>query len=74
MTIPCIADNGDKCPYIRFCLARINDPTIVGCGCPLYWNGLIDRGSIYVVHRVKQEEVQPRREKKAKKKKKRGAE
>ena len=54
MTIPCKADDGWKCPYIRTCLARLNDPSIIGCGYPLYLHGILQsKSDVYVVHRVK---------------------
>ena len=52
MTMPC--KKGDfKCPYIVTCIARLNDPTIVGCGLPFYLSGVIDKADLEVVHRVK---------------------
>ena len=68
MTIPCKAEDGWMCPYIKTCLARLNDPSIVGCGYPLYLNGLIRKSDILVSHRI----VQDAPEKPRPKKKKRG--
>ena len=54
MTIPCKAEDGWMCPYIKTCLARLNDPSIVGCGLPLYLNGIIkSKSDVFVVHRIK---------------------
>ena len=55
MIIKCILTRADKtkCPMIRYCLARLNDRTITGCGIPLYSAGLIRREEIQVEHTVK---------------------
>ena len=65
MTIPCKADDGWTCPYIVTCLARLNDPSIIGCGYPLWYHGIIQsKEDIYVVHAVrtdKQTKARPKR-------------
>lgn len=55
MIVKCIPTQSDKakCPMIRYCLARMNDRTITGCGIPLYSAGLIRREEIQVEHTVK---------------------
>ena len=57
MTINCVARNPDKtnCPYINYCLARLNDPTITGCGLPLYMAGVINKDDVRVVHTIKED-------------------
>lgn len=51
-SVPCNA--GDwTCPYIKFCFARLNDKTVVGCGIPLWWHGFIKWEEIAVAHAVK---------------------
>ena len=52
----CLGD-GEKedCPYIKTCLARLNDRTITGCGIPLYVAGFITKSEIFVQHTVKKE-------------------
>lgn len=71
MTIPCKADDGWKCPYFVTCLARLNDPSIIGCGYPLWYHGIIkSKSDIFVVHRVKtdaQETKRPKRKTKVQK-------
>lgn len=42
-----------SCPMIQYCLARLTDGTITGCGIPLYEAGLIRREEIMVEHTVK---------------------
>ena len=45
------------CPMIKFCIARLADPTVTGCGIPLWDAGLIRREGIMVEHTVKNLEV-----------------
>lgn len=58
MTINCIAktEGKENCPYLRVCLARLTDPTITGCGIPLYMAGVIDKSDIMVEHTVRHTE------------------
>lgn len=42
----------ERCPLIRFCIARMNDRTITGCGIPLLCAGLIRREQVEVEHAV----------------------
>ena len=51
-TIPCKAEDGFECPYLKICLARLTDRTITGCGMALYMNGLINYDEIAVQHTV----------------------
>lgn len=57
MTVSCRPRNPDRdrCPYIRFCFARMADRTITGCGLPLYMAGMIDKDDIMVEHTVGKE-------------------
>ncbi len=54
MIVKCKPTQPDKtdCPMLPYCLARLTDPTITGCGIPLYEAGLIKRQDIMVEHRV----------------------
>lgn len=54
MTVKCHPTQPDKtdCPMIRYCLARLTDGTITGCGIPLWYAGLIQRADIQVEHTV----------------------
>lgn len=45
--------NKVECPLIKYCIARLNDRTITGCGMPLYEAGLILREDIMVEHTVR---------------------
>ena len=42
----------ERCPLIRFCIARMNDRTITGCGIPLWYAGVIRREQVEVAHTV----------------------
>ena len=56
MTIPCKADDGWTCPLFKFCLARLNDPSIIGCGYALWYYGIIkSKSDIFVVHKARTE-------------------
>lgn len=50
MTYPC-----QGCPMKPYCLARLNDRTITGCGIPLYMTGQISKDEINVEHTVRGE-------------------
>ena len=52
--LPCKYDNV-KCPLYLYCLARMNDHTICGCGMPLYKAGKIRYEDIVVCHAVEKE-------------------
>lgn len=54
MIVKCKPTRPDKkdCPNLPYCLARLTDPTITGCGIPLYEAGLIQRADIQVEHTV----------------------
>ena len=52
-TIPCKAEDGFECPYLKTCFARLTDRTITGCGMALYMNGLIRYEEIGVKHTVR---------------------
>ena len=43
----------ERCPLIRFCIARLTDKTITGCGIPLWHAGVIRREEVQVEHTVK---------------------
>ena len=43
----------ESCPLIRFCIARMNDRTITGCGIPLWYAGVIRREQVEVEHTVR---------------------
>ena len=45
----------ENCPYLHYCLARLNDRTITGCGMALYEAGIIRKEEIIVQHTVKGE-------------------
>lgn len=67
MEVMCKSRRSDKtdCPYIRVCFARLTDPTITGCGLPLYMAGIINKSDIMVIHTVKAEEnPKPKRKRK----------
>ncbi len=53
--VKCHPTQPDKsnCPNLPYCLARLSDPTITGCGMPLYEAGLIQRADIRVEHTVR---------------------
>lgn len=57
MIVKCIPTKPDKteCPMIKFCLARLTDGTVTGCGIPLWYSGLIKREEITVEHTVRKE-------------------
>ena len=54
MIVKCKTDKAE-CPMIQYCIARLNDPTITGCGIPLWDAGLIRKEEIMVEHTVKGE-------------------
>lgn len=51
MTIKC-----QSCPMIQYCIARLTDRTITGCGMSLYEAGLIQKADIVVEHTVREEQ------------------
>lgn len=64
-------DNGGigDCPMCKFCLPRINDPTISGCSMPFVWAGYLDISEAVVEHTVSTEKKEPPRPGKRKKRK-----
>ena len=52
--LPCQAD-GYECEYYKLCLARRTDPTIVGCGIPLYAHGALGYNDVTVMRSVTSE-------------------
>ncbi len=57
MIVKCKPTQPDKqtCPLICFCIARMNDRTITGCGIPLWYAGMIRREQVQVEHTVRDE-------------------
>ena len=55
--VSCISPVADRtdCPYIKTCLARLNDRTITGCGMPLYVADIIPYSAVMVRHEVRKE-------------------
>ena len=55
MIVKCHPTQPDKtdCPNLPYCLARLSDPTITGCGMPLWEAGIIRREEIVVEHTVR---------------------
>ena len=55
MIVKCKPTQPDKqpCPLIRYCIARMNDRTITGCGIPIWYAGVIRREQVEVEHTVK---------------------
>ena len=45
----------DGCPMKICCLARLSDPTIVGCSVPEYVAGKVRRDEIIVWHRIRED-------------------
>ena len=43
------------CPMKICCLARLSDPTIVGCTIPEYTAGKIRRQEVIVWHRIRED-------------------
>ena len=58
MIVKCRHTQPDKtdCPMLPYCLARLTDRTITGCGVPLWYGGVIRREDIQVEHTVRGEE------------------
>lgn len=58
MIVKCRAESEDKtdCPILPYCLARLTDRTISGCGVPLHYAGIIKQDAIMVEHTVKNSE------------------
>ena len=44
------------CDLRPYCIARLNDRTVKGCGMSLYYHGLIKFEEIRVLHEIKKEE------------------
>lgn len=49
--IPCISEEA-QCPYYNYCIARLNNKTVVGCGMALYVDGSITYEEIGVMHSI----------------------
>lgn len=50
-------EEGKKdCPLLPYCIARLNDRTVSGCGMPLAEAGLIKLSEVRVQHTVRLEE------------------
>ena len=45
----------DGCPIKVYCLARLSDPTIIGCTIPEYTAGKIRRQEVIVWHRIRED-------------------
>jgi hypothetical protein len=45
----------DGCPIKVCCLARLSDPTIIGCTIPEYTAGKIRRQEVVVWHRIRED-------------------
>ena len=54
-------DNGGigDCPFLKSCLARMNDPTISGCSMPFVWTGMMKISDAEVEHTVAAEKEEP---------------
>lgn len=42
------------CPNLPYCIPRLTDPTITGCGMVLWEAGIISREDIQVEHTVRE--------------------
>lgn len=40
------------CEFKEYCVARLNDPTVIGCGMMLYVHDVIKREEISVIHQI----------------------
>ena len=49
------------CPIKPYCLARLSDPTIVGCTVPEYTAGKIRRQEVIVWHGIREDKNDKRR-------------
>lgn len=58
MIVKCHPTKPDKtdCPMLPYCLARLTDRTITGCGIPLWYAGAIKYEEIRVEHTVREAE------------------
>ena len=65
--VRCVLADGTECPVLKTCLARLNDPSIIGCDIPLYMAGLIPKEAIMVTHQFKPDAEPVKRGKKRKK-------
>ena len=56
MIVKCNYNNGvGDCPLKMYCVVRINDPTISGCGLPFVLTGMIDQSEMVVEHTIRPE-------------------
>lgn len=58
ITVRCKAtqEGEEDCPFLHYCIPRLLDRTIKGCGLYLACEGLIAPEDIRVLHEIKQEE------------------
>lgn len=58
ITMRCEAtqEGKENCPFLLYCIPRLLDRTITGCGLYLACEGLIAPEDIMVLHEIKQEE------------------
>ena len=62
MIVKCRENGGvGDCPFLRSCLARMNDPTISGCSMPFVWTGMMKISDAEVEHTVSTEKEEPPR-------------
>ena len=62
MIVKCKSSDPNKadCPILPYCLARLSDSTITGCGLPLYMAGMLDTVSdIMVEYTLHSAPIQP---------------
>ena len=55
MIVKCESKDKNDCPMLPYCLAKLNDPTISGCGMPLAYAGAIKMSEVMVEHTVSEE-------------------
>lgn len=62
MIVKCKSSDPNKtnCPYLPYCLARLADPMITGCGVPLYVAGVIPKSDIQVERIVHMDDSAPK--------------
>lgn len=55
------APDKDDCPMMPYCLVRLTDHTITGCGLPLYMMGVIlKKSDILVEYSVRMDDSTPK--------------
>ena len=62
MIVKCKSSDPNKtnCPILPYCLARLSDPMITGCGIPLYVAGVIPNSDIQVERVVRSDDSESR--------------